>query len=209
MITLKVTTRKVGEKKAGEMPAVMYGAHAKSTPIFVNAIEFKKVLKKAGESTVVKLEGDSKENVLIHEIQYSPVKYEPIHADLYVVEKGQKVHVAVPISFVGVSNAVKNLGANLVKILHEVEVEAEATNLPHEIEVDISSMETLSDSVLVKDIKLPLGVEIYGLHADDVVASVVAQVEEDFTEAVAAPDMAAIEVEKKGKKDEEGEVPAE
>lgn len=209
MISLKVTTRKVGEKKEGEMPAVMYGAHAKSTPIFVNTIEFKKVLKKAGESSVVTLEGDSKENVLIHEVQYSSVKYEPIHADLYVVEKGQKVHVSVPLTFVGVSNAVKNLGANLVKVMHEIEVEAEATKLPHEIEVDISKMETLSDSVLVKDIKLPLGVEVYGLHEDDVVASVIAQVEEDLTTAATGPDMDAIEVEKKGKKEEEGEAAAE
>jgi large subunit ribosomal protein L25 len=132
-----------------------------------------------------------------------PVKYVPVHADLYVVEKGQKVHVEVPLEFVGVSNAVKNLGANLVKVMHTLSVEAEAANLPQAFQIDIAKLEDLSSNITVADIVLPSGVTLYHVTPEDVVASVVAQSTEDLSESVVAPDMSAIEVEKKGKKEEE------
>jgi large subunit ribosomal protein L25 len=133
-----------------------------------------------------------------------PVKYVPVHADLYVVEKGQKVHVEVPLTFVGVSNAVKNMGANLVKVMHAVSVEADPTNLPQEIEVDITKLENLDSNITVADINLPKGVELYHVNADDVVASVVAQSDEDLSAAVAQVDMENIGASvEKGKKEEE------
>lgn len=202
-LTLDVKKRQKGEKKDGMIPAVMYGSHAASTPIFIDAIAFKKALKEAGESAIIKLSGDANENVLIQDVQMDPVKYVPVHADLYVVEKGQKVHVDVPLEFVGVSNAVKNLGANLVKVMHTLSVEAEAANLPHAFEIDIAKLEDLSSNITVADIVLPSGVTLYHVTPEDVVASVVAQSTEDLSESVVAPDMAAIEVEKKGKKEEE------
>jgi large subunit ribosomal protein L25 len=202
--TLDVTKRQAGEKKEGFIPAVMYGAHAASTPIFIDSIAFSKVLKEAGESSIIKLGGDSNENVLIHDVQMDPVKYVPVHADLYVVEKGQKVHVEVPLTFVGVSNAVKNMGANLVKVMHAVSVEADPTNLPQEIEVDITKLENLDSNITVADINLPKGVELYHVNADDVVASVVAQSDEDLSAAVAQVDMENIGASvEKGKKEEE------
>ncbi len=201
--TINVTNRLKGEKKEGMTRGVLYGAHAKSTPIFVDTIEFKKLLKTAGESSIVKLSGDSKENVLIHDVQMDPVMYVPTHVDFYVVEKGQKVHVDVHLSFVGVSPAVKNLGGNLVKVMHEISIEAEGTNIPHEIEVDISRLDTLNSNILVKDIVLPEGTTLYHMQENEVVASVVSQSEEDLSAPVAVVDMDAVgDAEKKGKKEE-------
>ena len=202
-LQLNAIARAVGEKSEGMMPAVMYGKHAGSTPIFINTIAFQKAFREAGESNIITLDIDGKkENVLIQEVQVDPVKSNIIHADLYVVEKGQKVHVSIPLQFIGESFAVKNLGANLVKVLHEVSVTAEPSSLPNHIDIDISSLATLDSNISVKDISLPKGVELYHMNENDVVASVVAQVEEDLS-ASTTVDMAAIEVEKKGKKEEE------
>ena len=96
----------------------------------------------------------------------------------------------------------KNGIGNLVKVLHEIEIEALPANLPQKLSVDISPLETLENQIFVSNIKLPVGV-LAITSAGDVVASIVAQVEEK-EEVVVAPDLSAIEVEKKGKKEEEG-----
>ena len=67
-----------------------------------------------------------------------------------------------------------------------------------------SALSDLDSNILVKDLALPKGIDLYHVNADDVVASVVVQVEEDLS-APAVVDMSAIEVEKKGKKEEVAE----
>ena len=118
----------------------------------------------------------------------------------------KKIRVKIPLVFEGVSNAVKTGIGNLVKVLHEVEIEALPADLPQKLSVDISKLETLENTIVVSDIKLPAGV-VAITNGTDIVVSVVAQVEEK-EEVVVAPDLSAIEVEKKGKKEEEG-VPVE
>lgn len=196
-------------KKEGEIPAVFYGFGKETTSISIPIPAFKKVWREAGESSAVSIsmEGGEAVDVLIHEVQTDPVTDEPIHVDFLVIDMKKKITVKVPLEFVGVSNAVKNGIGNLVKVLHEIEVEALPKDLPHNLEVDISSLETLLNQVLISDIKLPAGVvAITGAH--DVVASIVAQVEEK-EEVAPVADLSAIEVEKKGKKEEEGAPAAE
>lgn len=196
-------------KKDGFIPAVYYGSHAASTPIFINAIEFKKVLAGAGESSSIELiTGEGHENAMIQDVQFDPVKGMPIHADFYVIEKGQKVHVKTPIEFIGESQAVKE-GGVLVKVMHELSVEGEPSKLPHEFTVDISSLVTKDDVIKVSDIKLPAGVTLYHISEEDVVASIT-EAKEETEEAPAEVDLSTIEVEAKGKKeDAEGEAKAE
>ncbi|MDB5260706.1 MAG: ribosomal rRNA E-loop binding protein Ctc/L25/TL5, large subunit ribosomal protein [Candidatus Nomurabacteria bacterium] len=185
-------------KKDGFIPAVYYGSKTKSTSIFINAIEFKKILSSAGESSsiVLNTEGGN-ENAMIQTVQLDPVKNTPIHADFYVIEKGQKVHVKTPIVFIGESQAVKE-GGVLVKVLHELSVEADPTKLPHEFTVDISKLVTKDDVIKVGDIQLPSGVELYHLTPEDVIVSIAEAVEE-VEAPIEAPDLSAIEVEAKGK----------
>lgn len=183
------------------MPAVVYGPKQEATPISLSVAEFTKILRDEGESTVFDLEGLGKSmQVLIHDVDRDPVTNVPRHADLYAIEKGAKVEVSVPLTFVGESMAVKT-GANLVKVLHELPVECAPADLPHEIEVDVTALAAVGDQIVVGDLTLPKGVTAQ-VEAEDVVA--LAQevaVEEESTESV---DMSAIEVEKKGK-DEEAE----
>jgi large subunit ribosomal protein L25 len=209
MLTLQVEKRTEGDtsaaelRRAGFLPAVVYGAHQTATPISVSASAFGKVLKEAGEATIVSLVGlGSPLPTLIHEVAYDSITNRPQHVDFYAVTKGQKVEVAIPLSFIGESPAVE-AGANLVKVLHELEVEADPMSLPHDIEVNLSVLEKIGDQIRAKDLVLPAGVVLVA-DPDEVVALVQEVVEEKIEEVVAPADLSAIEVEKKGKEEVEG-----
>jgi len=209
MFSIKAKKRDAGAKLkslrgAGEIPAVFYGAGEESTSVSISKNEFKKVWRQAGESSAVKVStGDKDVDVLIHEVQVDPVSDDPIHVDFLVIDMKKKIKVKVPLEFIGISNAVKTGVGNLVKVLHEIEIEALPADLPHNLVADISSLETLDNQVFVSDIKLPSGV-VAVTPLTDIVASVVAQIEEK-EEEVAPVDLSTIEVsDKKGKKEEEG-----
>jgi large subunit ribosomal protein L25 len=206
MLTLKAEKRDdkqdlEGLRKGGMLPAVFYGAGKPSTLISVSIIEFKKIWHKAGESTTVKLSltgGDV--DTLIHEVQTHAVTDEPIHVDFLAIDMNKKITINVPVEFEGISGAVKSGLGNLVKVLHEIEIEALPKDLPHNLVADISKLDTVDSQVLVSDIKLPQGVTLV-TGGEEVVASIALQVEEK--EEVAPVDLSAIEVEKKGKKEED------
>ncbi len=196
-------------REAGELPAVFYGMGKPSTSISIMKNEFKKIWRAAGESSTVKITTpEGVIDVLIHDVQVNPVTDEPIHVDFLVIDINKTISVEVPLEFSGVSGAVKNGTGTLVKVLHEVEVEALPKDLPHNFTIDISSLVDLNSQILVSDIVLPKGVTMI-TKGEEVVASIAAQVEEK--EETTPVDLTAIEVEKKGKKEEaEGEAtPAE
>jgi len=198
-------------RKNGSLPGVFYGAGKKSTPVVLDAKEFEKIWKKAGESNTVTLstpEGDIE--TLIHEVQVDPVKDHPIHVDFLAIDINKAIKVKVPLEFVGVSDAVKSGTGILIKVLHELEIEALPKDLPRGLNADISKLKTLNDRILVKDIELPLGVKAVALP-ETVIAAISEQKEEKLEEVAVAPDLSQIEVEKKGKeeeKKEETEVPS-
>lgn len=209
VLTLKASPREILGKKIksfrekGLLPAVIYGAGENSKPIALNLKEFERVWSKAGESSIIELEiGGDKKNVLIAEVQRDPLKDVPIHADFQVLRMDEKIEAEVPINFIGESPAVKNLGGVLVKVLHELEIEALPADLPAVLEVDISGLANLDDRFLVKDLKLPNGVKVLASSEE-----VIILVEEPKAEEipVEAPTLEDIEVVgKKGKKEEEG-----
>lgn len=188
----------------GNIKAVVYGPSYPSTSIVINKKDFTKLYKEAGESTVITLTGlKANQDVLIHDIQKDVRNGDMLHVDFYAVQKGQKLTVNVPLVFIGVSEAVKNHGADLIKNIFEVEVEAEAANLPHEIEIDLSSLKEIDDHITVADIKVPAGVKIMD-NGEEVIVTV-SKHEEEKEEAATEIDMSAIEVSvEKGKKEEEG-----
>lgn len=203
MLSLNFSIRNKGEEKDGMLKAVFYGAKEKSTPVFLNAIDFKKVYREAGESSVISLEGEGKKlQAIVQDVSYNPVKNTPIHVDFYIIEKGAKIDAHVPLEFVGESEAIKSLGGTLVKVMHEVNVEAEVSNLPHTINVDLSLLKDLDSVIKVKDLVLGKGVTLYHVEEDEVVASIAVAKEEDLSAPVEG-DISNIEVEEKGKKDEE------
>jgi len=209
MLTLKAEIRSKTDKlddirKAGKIPAVFYGKKEASTPISIPKIDFLKIWKEAGESSVITLETPEviKES-LIHDIDLDPITGIPRHVDFYVFEKGHKVEVELPIEFIGVSPAVRDLGGVLVKVLHKLKVEAMPKDLPHDIKIDVSSLTNFDDQIIAKDIKLPDGVELK--EQPEEVVILVSAPREEKEEEPAPIDLSQIEVEKKGKEESEEE----
>ncbi len=187
-------------RESGRIPAVVYGPKEESLAISVEARDFEKAFKEAGESSVLVLSGlaDDKE-VLIHDVSFDSMKGGVSHVDFYAIKKGQDVTVNVPLVFIGEAPAIK-LGGSLTKALHEIEVTGKPSKLPHEIEVDISSLETFEDHIRVKDLNIPSGITVENDPEETV--AVVSEVKEE-PEEVQEVDMAAVEVEQKGKEESE------
>ena len=203
-ITLQATQR-IGDRAAllalEQIPAVYYGKGADAVSIAINAKEFGKVWKDAGETTAVMLAiGGEKIPTVIHDMQRNPITGEPTHIDFLIIDMKKELEVNVPIEFEGTADAEKNGIGTLVKVLHEIEVKALPNDLPHAIHIDVTNLATLDDQIHVRDLKVPAGVTVM-TDGDEVVALIAAFKEE--VEETVPVDLSAIEVEQKGKKDEE------
>jgi len=213
MLTLKIQQRDKKEspkdaRENGRLPAVFYGRKEESTPIAVETASFEKIFRVAGESTIISLEGVGEpKEALIHDVDVHPVTSKPQHVDFYVIEKGKKLTVNVPIEFSGESPAVDDLGAILVKVIHEVEIEALPKDLPHELIVDISTLKEFNDQITIKDISLPEGVK--SLLDEDEVVVMVSEPKEEEEEEATEIDMDSIEVEGASKEEGDGETSSE
>ncbi len=212
MITLNAKTRTILGRLTNKLrmqdivPAVVYGPGEKNASIEVNLKEFLKVLKVAGESSLIELSIDDKKekrSVLIHEIQRDPITGSPIHIDFFQASLKEEVEVAIPLVFEGISFAVKDLGANLVKNFTEIEVKALPQNLPHEIKVDLTLLKNIGDHILIKDLKVASNVEILKKPEEIIaVAVAVESVEEELSTPV-EEDVSKVEKVEKEKKTED------
>jgi large subunit ribosomal protein L25 len=212
MVKLKAQKRKGKSEKGkaedlrndGFIPAVVYGPKQKPISISIKALDFDKTYEEAGESTIVSLEIDGEEHdTLIHEVQKDPIRSEVTHVDFYAIERGKKLQVSVELVYEGESPADKNLGALIVKVMHEVEVECLPRDLPSELKVDISKLVQFNDQILAKDIKLPEGVEL--ITGEDEVITLAKEPKEEVVEEPEEMDLDSIEVEGEKKEGEEGE----
>lgn len=215
MLTLQATIRKdLGRKskklrKAGYVPAVLYGRKVQSTPVSLGYKEFEGVYKEAGESTLISLEvrgedtGVPVENVvLIRDAVTHPLTRKLVHVDFYQVPMDEEITLAIPLVFENESPAAKNEGGVLVRNIYELDVRAFPKDLPHEITVDLSRLAHIDDAILVKDLAIAQGVKIEA-EEDVVVAQVSAPVEEEVAEeAPQGPSPEDIKTEAEGKREE-------
>lgn len=202
MLELKVRLRDTNEnvellRKKGVLPAVFYGPKETATPIALELRDFIRIWGQAGGSTIVTIQGvgDDKE-VLIHEVTWHPVKDLPVHVDFYCIERGKKLTVTVPLEFVGEAPAEK-LGGIVVKVMHELEIEVEPRNIPHDIKVDLATLIDLDSSITVADLHLPATIEP-NVEPTETVASITQAKEEVEEER----DISDVEIEAKGKEEE-------
>lgn len=197
-IQLKTTARNLENRSAeylykqGLIPAELYGHKVPNTHLAINAIEFDKVLRKAGESTVIEvmLPDGKTANALIQDVQSHYLTTKPIHVDLYAVNMTEKLTATVAIEFIGESDAVRVLAGTLVKVLSEVEVECLPGDLPSHFEVDISVLKNFDDAIMIKDIPVSDKVEIKG-EPDEMIAKVQAPRDMEAEDASAPVDEAA------------------
>jgi large subunit ribosomal protein L25 len=160
------------ERKNGSIAAVVYGHGAKNQTLWVERLAFEKLYQKAGESSLVELTvGKQKINVLIQDLSFDPLSHRATHIDFLQVQMNETLEARIPLEFVGIAPAVRELGGTLIKTAEEVEVTCLPKDIPHALAVDLSSLQTFEDNLRVSDIVVPAGVTIL-TQGDMVVATV-------------------------------------
>lgn len=195
-------------RQSGKIPGIMYGPGIEPVMFSIDNVEFKKIYKDVGESTLIDLcvEGNKDlVKVLIQDIQYDPVKQEPIHIDLRQINIGEEMEATIELMLVGVSPAVKEQGGTLVHPHKAIEVKCLPKDLVGNIEIDISGLVTFDDVIHTKDIVMPSGMTILD-DLDIVIAKVTPPLTEEQLKAMEDGDQKTVEdveIEEKGKKEEE------
>jgi len=193
-----------------KIPAIVYGHGFTNQPVTLEYVNFEKVYKQYGTSSLVDLAiGEEKPiKVLIQDFQLHPISNRFSHVDLRQVKMTEKLKTEIKLVFVGESAAVKHLGCTLNKNLLEVYVECLPQDLVNEIDVDIASLKEDGDIIHVKDLVVPNGIKILA-NEDDVVASV-STIEVEEEAPVVAVDLSKIKTENEEKKEKKAaDAPAE
>ena len=192
-----VLGKKVGAlRREGRLPAVIFGGHAESTPVETDTSVFQKGYRRWGQTTLLSLTGiDGGEvPVLVHGVSREPRTGSLLHVDFARVSLTEKTHADVPLHFVGESPAVRTHGGVMVHALSEVRIEAFPQDIPHQIDVDLSKIEQIEDTLYVRDLVVDATkIEILN-DADQVVAKAVApRAEEEVVKPAAAVEGEAVE----------------
>ena len=149
-----ITGRKVKSlRKEGILPANIYGKGIKSLAIEMPLKEFSKIYSKAGETGLIELiiAGTKPKTTLIHNVQKDVVSGDFLHVDFRQVDLTKKIIAAVPIVVKDEAPAV-SIGGVQIQIMDEIEVQALPADLPEKIEVDVSKLEKIGQSIAVKDL---------------------------------------------------------
>lgn len=146
-------------RRAGKIPAVLYGHGADPKHLSLPNIEFARAVRENGHNAVLTLdvEGGKSELALTKTITSHPIKNYIEHVDLLLVRRGEKVTVSVPINVSGEPGP----GGLVSQELTELEVEAEALHIPEQLELSIDGAE-IGTQYHASDIQLPKGVTLQG-----------------------------------------------
>lgn len=148
-------------RREGKLPAVIYGSKVEPKPITLDLRDATKILSNVTSSSLVTIVLDGKEfPSLVREKQIDFIRGTLKHIDFLAVSLTDKIRASVSIVFEGESNAVKEYNANLSSGLSQIEIEAYPQDLPESFIVDISVLNEIGDSILVKDIAIPENVEV-------------------------------------------------
>jgi len=174
-------------RRAGLLPAVIYGRHVEPISISLDAHATGLVFAKLTSSTLVTINVDGTEYAaLVREKQRNYIKGVLTHIDFLAVDLTEKIRTKVRLTFVGVSSAVKDFSAVLVHRMDALEVECLPTDLPERITVDISSLKEIGNSIRVRDIPIPDAERIVVLDDVDEIVIIATLAKEEVIEEEAA-----------------------
>jgi len=163
-------------RRGGLVPGVVYGKGHESTPVQVEAKTFDTLYRAAGRTSVIKfhLPGQrGSTSGLIKSIQRHPLSGNALHVDFFLVDLLQEMELDVPLVFVGDSPAVLEEGGTLLHNLSQLHVKALPTDIPHEIEVNVSTLVSFDLAIHVRDLNLNRDLVHVLTDADTLVATVV------------------------------------
>ena len=188
-------------RRAGLVPGIVYGRRNEPVCIQLDAKELTTVLRTAGRNRLITLNVDGTEKmVLPREIQRDPIRRTIKHIDFYQVSMTDKINADVIVEAKGESADMKSGSGVLLQEMNTVAIRCLPSDLIERITIDVSNLK-VDDSIYVRDLQFPDGIEVMD-DANDLVVRLTRFVEEKVEEVAAeAPEVEVIE---KGKKEEEG-----
>ncbi len=144
-------------RRAGRLPAVVYGHDLPSSNLSVDAHEFELFRRHAGANTLLDLvvDGGKPTPALVHGVQVHPVSRHPLHVDLFAVRMTEELTVDVPIVTTGTSVLIEREGGTLSHAIDSVRVRALPDHLPHTIEISIDGLTSFDQVIHVRDLPIP------------------------------------------------------
>ena len=185
------------QRRAGRLLAILYGHGQPSVSLSLSAEAMEAAVRHGAR--LVKLTGAVEEQAFIRQLQWDPWGKHVLHVDFTRVSEHEKVQVMVAVDLRGEAPGMK-LGGVVKHLIHELEIECEATAIPERLHVNINHL-NLRDEISIAQLELPPGVVVLGDPESVVVecAEPVAVAEEEPAEA------AEVEPEVIGRKKEEQE----
>jgi large subunit ribosomal protein L25 len=198
----EVLGKKVGAlRRAGKLPAVLYGHGIETTPVMLDDREATLRLSHLTSSSLVMIDLDGKEYpALVREKQRDYLKNRLLHVDFQVISMTEKVTTTVGIELTGTAPAVKAFNAVIVTVLNELEIECMPQDLPARVVIDISGLTEVGAAIHVRDVVISDQVKILDDPAEMIVVASATRAEKVAEEAPAEEEAASEESEP-GKKD--------
>lgn len=193
-------------RREGKLPAVVYGHNIESIPIFLDVRETSRTIERLSPTALVVVEVDGEQHyTLVRDKQRDPILGSILHVDFQAVSLDEKVRADLNVKLVGEAPAVETYLGIVVPSLEQVSIECLPKDLTESIEADISGLNEIGDSLLVKDLVVPDGVEILS-DPEEVVVVIIAQAAEEEIEEeeeVEVEEGMEPEVIERGKREEE------
>ena len=185
-IIVKANRREVIGKKVkvlrreGKLPAVIYGHGIEPTAITLDARESNRVLSGVGSSTLITIDLNGDEyTVIVRDRQHHVLLRHLMHVDFQALSMTETVRASVSV-VLGEEEApaVKSYGAMIITGVESLEIECLPSDLVDRIVVDVTVLESIGDSILVKDLPIPDGITILDDPETMVVVATAPTVEE-------------------------------
>ncbi len=192
-------------RRKGITPAHLYGHNVKSAALQCDTDILRDLIAHAGRTRLINLEidGEKPKSVFVREIQRDAISRELLHVDFYQVKRTEKIAVDVPIVLVGEAPAMKFKGRMIVHGINSLSIECLPTDVPPQIEIDITQLEEVEQAVNVKDIVLNPEITVHADPAQLVVKISEVAVKEEVEE------VPAVEEEEEAVAEEAAGAPAE
>lgn len=146
-------------RKAGNIPAALYGRKVKASNIQVHGKTFSKLLEGSASDNILvslKITGAEDQLALVQEVQHDYLRGGILHVDFHAVAADEEIHANVPVAIVGEAKGQK-LGGLVEAIHHEIEVRCLPKDLPESIQIDVSSLD-VGQGIHIREISFPAGV---------------------------------------------------
>lgn len=162
-------------RQEGFVPANLYGHGEANVNLSLPAGTITNIIHQG--TKLLSLTGDITDTALLREVQWDAFGVDVLHVDLTRVSRSERVEVTLPVELHGEAPGT-NEGGQLSFVGHELTIECPASNLPEQLDVNISKLH-VGDAIHAGDVELPQGAILITPEADVVVQIVKAMVEED------------------------------